>query len=237
MSVRPKIVGVLGGMGPAATLDFYARIIAATKAGRDQDHIRLIIDSNPQVPDRNAAVAGSGPSPAPALIAMAKGLRAAGADFLVMPCNAAHAFVDEIKRAIDLPLLSIIEATAADLQRKHPHARRAGILASTGCLDANLYQTALRTIGVEAIVPQAETRAQFMSALARIKTGDTGATAKREMQAVAAALIERGAEALIAGCTEVPIVLAQDDVTVPLLNSTDSLVAATIATAHQETHR
>ena len=231
MSAKTKVVGVLGGMGPAATLDFYARVIAATKANRDQDHIRLIIDSNPQVPDRNAAVAGLGPSPAPALIAMANGLKRAGADVLVMPCNTAHAFLDDISHAIDLPLISIIDATAADLKRSHPNIRRTGILASTGCLDAGLYQKALAAYGVDAVIPRTETRTLFMQALARIKTGDLGPAAKREMQTVAEALIADGAEALIAACTEVPLVLSQGDTTVPLLNSTDSLVAATIAAA------
>ncbi len=226
-----KTVGVLGGMGPAATLDFFARVLAESKAGRDQEHIRLIIDCNPAVPDRNAAVAGTGPSPAPVLQEMARGLARAGAEILVMPCNAAHAFVDDVRAATDLPVISIIDVTVESLRRSLPQLSRAGILASTGCLDAGLYQTALAATGVQAIVPTGETRERFMRVLYRIKGGDTGDSVKREMIGVADELIEQGAQGIIAGCTEVPLVLAASDVAAPLLNSTDSLVLATIAMA------
>jgi aspartate racemase len=231
MTAASKTVGVLGGMGPAATLDFFARVLAESKAGRDQEHVRLIIDCNPAVPDRNAAVAGTGPSPAPVLQAMAQGLARAGADILVMPCNAAHAFLADVKAATDLPVISIIDVTVEGLRRALPQLRSAGILASTGCLDAGLYQTALAEIGVAAVVPTGETRERFMNVLYRIKGGDTGAAVKYEMIGIADALIAQGAQAIIAGCTEVPLVLAARDVGAPLLNSTDCLVLATIAAA------
>jgi aspartate racemase len=231
MTATSKTVGVLGGMGPAATLDFFARVLGESKAGRDQEHIRLIIDCNPAVPDRNAAVAGTGPSPAPVLQEMARGLARAGADILVMPCNAAHAFLAEVKAATDLPVISIIDVTVEGLRRALPQLRSAGILASTGCLDAGLYQTALAEIGVAAVVPTGETRERFMNTLYRIKSGDTGAAVKSEMIAIADALIGHGAQAIIAGCTEVPLVLAARDVGAPFLNSTDCLVLATIAAA------
>jgi aspartate racemase len=231
MTARTKTVGVLGGMGPAATLDFFARVLAQTNAGRDQDHIRLIIDCNPSLPDRNAAIAGTGPSPAPALQEMARGLARAGAELLVMPCNAAHAFENDIRAATTLPFIGIVAATAEALHRTEPHLRRAGILATTGCIDAGLYQTALDRVGIDSIVPQGATRDLFMQALQRIKSGDTGTTPKSEMMAVAEALVAEGAQAIIAGCTEVPLVLEPADVTVPLLNSTDCLVQATIAAA------
>lgn len=231
MTAASKTVGVLGGMGPAATLDFFARVLAESKAGRDQAHIRLIIDCNPAVPDRNAAVAGTGPSPAPVLQEMARGLARAGADLLVMPCNAAHAFLADVRAATDLPVISIIDVTVEALRRGLPQLRSAGILASTGCLDADLYQTALAGIGVEAVVPTGDARDRFMNTLYRIKSGDTGSAAKYEMITVADALIAQGAQAIIAGCTEVPLVLAARDVGAPLLNSTDCLVQATIAAA------
>jgi len=234
MTAHPKTVGVLGGMGPAATLDFFARILAHTNASRDQDHIRLIIDCNPSVPDRNAAIAGTGPSPGPTLAEMARGLARAGAEFLVMPCNAAHAFESDIKGATDLPFIGIIAATAEALHRAEPTVHHAGILATTGCIDAGLYQTALDRVGIETVVPQGATRDLFMQALYRIKSGDTGVGSKQDMMAVAEALIADGAQAIIAGCTEVPLVLDPADVTVPLLNSTDCLVQATIAAARGE---
>jgi aspartate racemase len=231
MSGASKTVGVLGGMGPAATLDFFARVLHETHAKRDQDHIRLIIDNNPSVPDRNAAVAGTGPSPAPVLQEMARGLAHAGAELLVMPCNAAHAFLDDVRAATDLPVISIIDVTVEATRRALPQLHTAGVLASTGCIDARLYQQAFAGLGVATVVPEAEERERFMRALYRIKSGDTGVAANAEMRAVADALIARGAQAIIAGCTEVPLVLAPADVAAPLINSTGCLVAATIAAA------
>lgn len=226
-----KTVGVLGGMGPAATLDFFARVLKETQAKRDQDHIRLIIDNNPAVPDRNAAVAGTGPSPAPVLQEMARGLKRAGAEILVMPCNAAHAFLADVKAATDLPVISIIDVTVESMRRALPQLTSAGVLASTGCLDANLYQTAFAANAVRTVVPEGEWRERFMGVLYRIKAGDTGPAVKAEMLSVAYALSEAGAQAIVAGCTEVPLVLSAQDAPGPLLNSTDCLVMATVAAA------
>lgn len=231
MSGRTKVVGVLGGMGPAATLDFFARVLALTPAKTDQDHIRLIIDSNAQVPNRNAAIAGTGPSPAPVLAEMARGLKRAGAELLVMPCNAAHAFLDEVKRATDLPVISIIDVTVAETLRRRANVRRVGLLAAEGCINAGLYQRAFVAHRVDVILPDADLRTRFMDALSRIKQGDLGDAVKDDMRAVANALIANGAEAIIAGCTEVPLVLSDGDITVPLISSTDCLAVATIAAA------
>ncbi len=231
MSARSKVVGVLGGMGPAATLDFFARVLALTPARTDQDHIRLIIDSNAQVPNRNAAIAGTGPSPAPVLAEMARGLKRAGAELLVMPCNAAHAFLDEVKRATDLPVISIIDVTVAETLRRRADVKRVGLLAADGCINAGLYQRAFAARGVDVNLPDAGLRARFMDALTRIKQGELGDTVKAQMRTVATALIANGAEAIIAGCTEVPLVLSDGDVATPLISSTDCLAMATITAA------
>ena len=119
-----KTIGVIGGMGPAATLDFFGKILEATHAERDQDHLRVLIDNNPRVPDRNAAIAGRGPSPGPQLAESARGLERAGADFLVIACNTAHAFQPDIEAAISIPLLSMIDATTDAAMSQHP--RRVG---------------------------------------------------------------------------------------------------------------
>jgi aspartate racemase len=106
--ITMKCVGVLGGLGPAATADFFSKVVMATPAAADQDHLHVIIDNNPKVPNRNEAVAGTGVSPAPVLAEMASRLETAGADFLVMVCNAAHAFQDAITDAVRVPFVSII---------------------------------------------------------------------------------------------------------------------------------
>jgi aspartate racemase len=227
-------VGVLGGMGPAATLDFFAKVIEATAAEGDQDHIRLVIDSNPGVPNRNEAVAGVGPSPGPVLADMARGLELAGADFLVMVCNAAHAWQAEIEAATLLPFVSLIAETVALVRRKHLNVKRVGVLAASGCLDAQLYQQAFANAGVEVLVPESAFREWFMEVLYRIKAGEATRDTREEMRAISEDLTRRGAELVIAGCTEVPLVLSAHDIQVPLINSTDVLVERTLAYARRE---
>jgi len=229
-------VGVLGGLGPEATVDFFAKVLRHTPARTDQEHLHLLIDNDPGVPDRNDAIAGRGPSPAPHLAAMAKRLESAGADFLVMVCNAAHAFQGAILEAVAIPLVSIIEETA-DVTLAHvPEVRRVGVLASEGTLDAGLYQRAFAQRDVGALVPEGDDRALFMELMYAIKGGDKSGEVTSNMLRLARRLEEAGAQALVAGCTEVPLVLTQGAIDVaglalPLVNSTDVLVEATVAIA------
>lgn len=231
MSARPLTVGVLGGMGPAATADFFSRVVAAEAGLPDQERTRLIIDNNPAVPDRNRARAGEGPSPGPALAAMARGLERAGAELLVMPCNAAHAWRADILAATDLPFVDMIAETVAAARREAPRARQIGVLVADGCLLARLYQAALAEVGIEALMLGPEAQAGFMALLYRIKAGETGAEARGEMAVFAEQLATAGAQAIIAGCTEVPLVLSPDAVSVPLISSTDVLVEAALRRA------
>lgn len=228
---RHRTVGVLGGMGPEATLDFFARVLAATPAERDQDHLHVIVDSNPQVPNRNDAVAGTGPSPAPVLAEMAQRLAAAGAELLVMPCNAAHAFADAIRAATEVPFVSIVDVTVAEVLRRRPDVRTVGVLAAAGALDAGLYRSAFGAHGVATVEPEGADRDAFMELLYRIKRRDHGPDVSAAMAELADRLVAAGAELVVAGCTEVPLVLKAPDVAVPLVDSTDALVRATIVGA------
>ncbi|MFA5569598.1 MAG: amino acid racemase [Trueperaceae bacterium] len=230
---RP-ILGILGGLGPAATVDFYAKLVAATPALTDQDHLHVIIDADPSVPNRNEAVAGTGPSPAPQLAAMAVRLEAAGAEALFMVCNAAHAFAGAITSAVGVPLVSIVDETVDATLAAAPNARRVGVLAAAGAQDARLYATAFAARGVGVLEPVGERRDRFMSLLYRVKAGETGTGVREAMLALARELTDDGAEAIVAGCTEVPLVLNADDLaaaglSAPLVSSTDALVAAAVA--------
>ena len=224
-----KTIGVIGGMGPAATVDFFAKLLEATPAERDQDHLRVLIDSNPRVPDRNAAIAGRGPSPAPKLAEAARGLERAGADVLVIACNTAHAFADEIQAATTIPLLSMIDATADAAMENKPW--RVGVLAADGCRRAGLYQRAFEARNVEALFLNDEGQQEFMQLLYRIKAGDVGDATQRAMERLAISLNARGAQAVIAACTEVPLVLNADALATPVISSTDALVARVVAFA------
>ena len=229
-----RTVGVLGGLGPAATVDFLDKVVRATPAARDQDHVRMLVDVNPAVPCRNAAVAGRGPSPGPTLAEMARGLEAGGADFLVMVCNTAHAYADDIRTAAAVPFVSIVDETVDASLRLRPGLRAAGVLASSGCLEAGLYEAAFEGRGVRALSLDSAGRAAFMEVLGRIKGGSTDAAVRAEMRRLALALTEQGAELIVAGCTEIPLVLGAGDVPVPLVSSTDVLVERTLAYAFGE---
>lgn len=230
MTRRPLTVGVLGGMGPLATLDFFAKTLAAADARTDADHIRLLIDCNPFVPDRNAAASG-GESPATILAGMARGLEATGARLLAMPCNAAHAYADAIGAAVDIPFIDMIEETVAAVREQAPGARRVGVLAADGCLHARLYQDALSRARYEAVTLDAPTQEAFMALVYRIKSGDVGAPVRTAMRGFAERLCATGAEVVIAGCTEVPLALSQIDMTAPLIESTSVLARRVVARA------
>ncbi len=227
-----KTVGVIGGLGPLATLDFFERILRRTSAVREQDHLRLIIDNNTKVPDRNAFVRGEGPSPAPALAASAKGLQDAGAELIVMACNTTHAWESDIRAAITVPFISIIDVTTEAAADFRPEA--VGVLAVDACLEMKLYQNALAKAGIRPVLLTPDSQRTFMELIYRIKSGDSGETVRRAMTTLARKLEAQGAEVIIAGCTEIPIVLTADDIEGELISSTDALVERTIVAAGAE---
>jgi aspartate racemase len=227
-----KTVGVIGGLGPLATLDFFERILRRTAAVREQDHLRLIIDNNTKVPDRNAFLRGEGPSPAPTLAASARGLQNAGAELIVMACNTTHAWESEIRAAITVPFLSIIDVTTEAVADLRPEA--VGVLAVDACLGMKLYQNALAKAGIRSVLLAPDSQRTFMELIYRIKSGDSGDTVRRAMATLARKLEAQGAEVIIAGCTEIPIVLTADDIEGELISSTDILVERTILAAGGE---
>jgi aspartate racemase len=215
-----KILGVLGGMGPAATVGFLAQLQALTPAQGDADHIRVLMDLNPQVPDRNKT-----PDQAEAVLGeMAQRLKAAGAEVLAMPCNTAHAQAAGI-RAAGLPFIDMIAETTAAVVASG--ARRVGILATPG--GEALYGATLTAAGVEPMQLEGSDREALMGLIYGVKAGETGEPARRRMQQLAAGLAARGAQAIVAGCTEVPLLLAQADVGVPLIDSAEVLARACVA--------
>ena len=219
-----RSIGVIGGMGPAATADFMARLVAGVPATCDEDHPRVLIESNPHVPDRNAALAGQGPSPGPALAAVAQRLAASGAELLAMPCNAAHGWADDICAATPLPFISMIDAAAAVAAAHRPAA--VGLMAVGATLDAGLYHRALAGITVINCDP-----AIIQPLVSAVKAGDTGPAILSGVAVEAARLVAAGAQVIIAACTELPLVLGQGDVAVPLVDATSALVDAVLAAA------
>ena len=229
-----KTVGVIGGLGPEATIDFYQKLLVKSGAATDQDHLHVLINSNPKVPDRQKALAGTGPSSGPALVETAQVLEQAGADFLVMVCNTAHAYEQDIQTATTIPFISILSESVAASLRSNPQLKRAGLMAATGCVEARLYQAQFEAAGVECIVPNSAEQATLMQLIYRIKSGDHTPDIAAQMRQLAETLIERGAEIILAACTEIPLALKSDDIDKPLLDCTEVLVDATIAFARCE---
>lgn len=226
-----KTVGVLGGMGPAATLDFCERLLRATPAERDQDHLRVLVDNNPHIPDRNDALLRGGPSPAPVMAEMARGLERQGAELIVIPCNTAHAFLPEVRAAVTTPVIDMVAETVALIGTDYPQARRVGLLAVDGCLAAGLYQNALQSAGLQARTFTERNQAEFMTVVYGVKAGLTGEPAQGRMADLARRLVAAGADLILAACTEVPILLRPGALDLPVISATDVLVARTLEAA------
>ncbi len=211
-----KTIGILGGMGPEATADLFYRIIRATPVKRDQDHFHVIIDSNAKIPDRTPAILGTGPSPLPLMIETGQRLEAAGADFLIMPCNTAHYFYDELQRAFGIPLLHMIRLSAEYVSEKYPTVKKIGLLATDGTIASKLYHSAYKEYGMETITPSKASQRDVMDAIYKhIKTGNLEKGGEL-LHRVAHELIKAGADAVICGCTEVSLVLHDGDLSVPV---------------------
>ena len=234
MSAISRIAGVLGGMGPEATVDFMAKVVALTDASCDQDHVRMLVDHNPHVPNRQDAILRGGQDPGPVLADMAAGLEKSGADFLVIPCNTAYAYQDAMLAATHIPLISIIGVSIAAAQQRAPGVERIGVLATDGCLKSGIFQAGLDDAGLTAVLPTAEELTELMTLIKAIKGGKHTEDTVRKMADLTGALAARGAGAIIAGCTEIPLVLDEDAVSVPLVFSTDALADITVKLATGE---
>jgi aspartate racemase len=229
-----KTIGILGGMGPEATAYFFSLIIKQTKAAKDQDHIPILIYNNPRIPPRTDALLGKGPSPTRLLREGARRLERAGADFIVMPCITAHAFLTSMRRAVKIPVLDIPEETAAWAKKRIAKLKRAGLIASTGTVKSGLFHDAFSRAGVDIVAPTDREQEKVMEAIfgsGGIKAGVTEGRPKRLILSVAARLICQGAEAVIAGCTEVPLVLKDKDIPVPLIEPLRIAAEASIVRA------
>lgn len=216
------VLGVLGGMGPAATLVFLQQLQAFTPAKSDQDHIRVIADINPKVPDRN------GPTNVAAgavLAEMAGALAGAGAEVLAIPCNTAHAHAGLIQRASGLPLIDLIETGAA--AARDLGARRVGVLGTKGALRLYREYLAAQAMGLVSLEP--ERQEEFMATIYKIKAGDLGPGVRKEMAGYAADLIAGGAEAVVAGCTEAPLVMGPNDVRAAFIDPGELLARRCVA--------
>jgi aspartate racemase len=229
-----KVIGILGGMGPEATLDCFAKIIKNTPARTDQEHLRIVIDSNPKVPDRTAAITGKGESPVPILVAGCRALQQAGADFIIIPCVSAHFFLEEVRQQITLPILSIFDVVAETIIRDHAEIKTVGMMGTTGTITGGLFQKRLAADNIKTIVPAETRQAKVMAAIYDIKNSQPArsrAQITSDLMAIAEDLISKGARGIIAGCTEIPLALNQKHLSVPYFDALTILARAAILKA------
>ncbi len=204
--VEEKTLGILGGMGPEATVYFMKKVIELTPAQKDQDHIRMIVLNDPKIPDRTAAILGKGEDPVPRLIRDAKLLEEAGADLIAVPCNTFFFFYEEVQKAISIPIIHMIRETASLLEREG--IRAAGIVATKGTLRTRLYHNELGRRGIQLIEPSDVDG--IMDAIYSIKAGRKEGTREKFLESFEE-LKRKGAEVVIAGCTEIPLVVSKED--------------------------
>lgn len=229
--MNQPVVGVMGGMGPEATVELMRRVIRATPARDDADHIRMIVDNNPKVPSRiKALIDGTGEDPGPMLAAMARGLEAAGADFLVIPCNTAHHYLPVIRAAVSIPVLDMIALTLDRLQAGGRAVQTIGLLASPAIRLTGLFEARCRATGLGVIYPEGDDDAAVLAVIRAVKAGSVNDDLVRRYTAAADRLVARGADVLVIACTELSS-LSSPGVhgRAPAIDTLDALVGATVA--------
>lgn len=227
MSAPLTRIGVLGGMGPEATVLFMQRLIAATPASDDGDHIPLLVDNNTQVPSRiKALIEGGEEDPAPVLAKMAAGLEKAGARALVMPCNTAHNYTKAIRAAVSIPFLSMIELTARELAKKAGPGTLIGILGSPALRITGIFNDALSEQQLNPL--HCEDEQAILGAIRALKANACDPVAAEAVVAGAQQLMARGAEILLIGCTEFSLLKDRIEPLHPTTDSLDILVSQTI---------
>ena len=236
--MKEKFVGILGGMGPDATGTFFQNILRATVARSDQDHFRILIYNNPKIPDRTAAILENGADPLPELIASAKLLEHAGVDFMTIPCVTAHYFYDGIRAAVNIPILHIVKETLQYAATRHPECKTLGLLATRGTIRTGQFQQVADEMGITILSPAEDVLQQYVmpAVYHYVKAGVLTGEPTRLLQHAAEHLIHAGAQAIIAGCTEIPLALQAADVAVPLLDPLRILAQAVVREVKRDLH-
>lgn len=228
-----KTIGIIGGMGPLATVDLYRRIVLRTKSLKDQDHIHVIIDSNTNIPDRTKAIISNGEDPTIELIKSAKMLEQGGADFLIMPCNTAHYFIDKIKSSVQIPFVNMLEETVKYTLNKYGKDTVVGIMATDGTIKSEIYADYYSKLGIKTVVPD-KTQEKIMKFIYDvIKSGKYDEGTDLLFECVEE-LKEKGATAFLLGCTELSSAQYLYNFNGPFINPMEVLTEASILYAGGE---
>ena len=229
MNEDKTILGIFGGMGPEATAELYRQIIRLTPAERDQDHIPALIYSLPQVPERTASIRRGDTSIVSYLVEGVTRLEKAGASFIAIPCNTVHYYYDRMQEAVGIPIIHMIRETANEVKLGYPDAGRIGLLATSGTIESGLYEKELTAVGLTVILPDKEiVEKKVMKAVFGIKSGADKAIPEDLLAEAGRHLVDKGAEVIILGCTEIPLAFNPGRVSVPVIDATRVLAERSI---------
>ncbi len=228
-----KTIGIIGGMGPLATVNLYSRIVERTKAQKDQEHIHVIIDSNNNIPDRTKAILYNGEDPTIELIKSAKRLEQAGADFLIMPCNTAHFFVNDIKESVNIPLINMIEETVKYTFDKYGKNKVIGIMAVDGTIKTKIYENYYNMMGIKTVTPE-KTQKKIMEFIYNVIKGGNLDEGTGLFYECVSELEHFGAEVFLLGCTELSVAQYLYKIEGPYINPMEILTEASIIYAGGE---
>lgn len=227
-----KTIGVIGGMGPAATCDLMEKLVALTRASRDQEHLHVIADSNTAIPDRTAAILHGGADPTPELVKTARRLEAAGAEILIMPCNTAHFYYDAVAASVSVPVLHMPREAAAAL--KAAGVGCAGVLATDGTVQSGVYEKALSQAGVRAVYPSPPMQEQVMRLIYQGVKARSVPLGDIPVRDILRDLRDRGAEKFVLACTELPLAFSELGLLADCLDATRALALAAVRAAGGE---
>lgn len=217
--MQQKVIGILGGMGPAATLELFTRIIDNTTAEVDQEHINMVIINDPQIPDRSNFILEDGPNPIPRLVENLKKLSYAGAEVAVIPCMTAHSFLKELRYNSPIPIINAISVLDEYIHSAYPGLKKVGLLATNGSVESRVF---LEYLSKEVVTPDNMNQIEVMDIIYGkdgIKAGNISKEVVDRLKKVTnQLLIEEEIEAIIAGCTELSLVMSEDNMDIPVLD-------------------
>lgn len=218
--MNERIIGIIGGMGPEATADFYMKIVKGTQVKKDQDHFHVIIDSNAKIPDRTKAILYGGESPVPEIIATARRLGQMGAEVACIPCLTSHYFIKEIQASVEYSILNIFEEVDLYIKKEFPEVKTVGVLATSGTVQMGLFNQYLTDITI--LYPEQKVQEEkVMEAIygeKGIKSGNLEGKPVGYLIEASESLADRGAELIILGCTEVGLALKQQHLSIPIID-------------------
>jgi aspartate racemase len=206
--VKPFKLGILGGVGPAATVDFMSKVIASTPAKKDQEHIKMIVEQNPQIPDRTAHLLHGAADPTISMYSTCKRLEAEGAEAIAIPCNTAHAFVNSIQPHLGIPIINMLNVTIEYIVQQYGRDIAVGLLATSGTIASRVYHQVAELHNLKLFVPEARFQDLVMESIYGIygvKAGYTTGKCENDIREAIEHLADKGADVFILGCTELPM--------------------------------